>query len=179
MGLMWGNHDEGHASLRHTCEQNDGMAGYGWQAYDARSGGTQTIQDQGNRINITTEFVKMYEGQSRGNWGLRVRGTPRENANAGLKTSVVFYAAMENMEKCPTCQLDAAVDRQRSRDDAFRTVQIWSKHPTMGISEIRISVPKYEMAAVKSINTTEDILWMSKCMPTQVPSITSLKKLKG
>ena len=84
-----------HLDFRHTCEQNEGMAGYGWDEYDVRHGGRQTIHDAGNNIDITTEFVKFPGGDHGGNWGVRVRGAPREDAPAHLMTTVVFYAAME------------------------------------------------------------------------------------
>lgn len=38
------------------------MAGYGWEEYDVRTGGKQVIHDQGNKIDITTEFVKVEGG---------------------------------------------------------------------------------------------------------------------
>ncbi|KAF2278089.1 glycoside hydrolase [Westerdykella ornata] len=165
MGLMWANFDEGHKSLRHTCEQNDGMGGYGWTAYDARKGGTQLIPDVGNKINITTEFVKISEGQSRGNWGLRVKGVPREEAGHGLKTSVVFYVSMEATEKCQVCRLEAAEGKIGPRDDeAVRKVVFWIKHPILGISEIHLPIPKHDISAIASINTTEDVLWKSKSL---------------
>ncbi|OQN98737.1 hypothetical protein B0A48_15403 [Cryoendolithus antarcticus] len=63
-------------SIRHTCEQNDGMAGYGWDSYDPRSGGIQTIHDTGNGIDLETSFVKLDSGA----WAARVKGTPREDA---------------------------------------------------------------------------------------------------
>lgn len=140
------------------------MAGYGWTAYDTRRGGTQTIPDVGNKINITTEFVKISEGSSRGNWGLRVRGTPREGAN-GLKTVVVFYVAMEAMEKCQGCGLMAEEGKISPRDNrAERKVVFWSKSPDLGgVNELHLVMPKHEMAAVKSVNMTEDVLWKSKC----------------
>lgn len=81
--------------FRHTCEQNEGMAGYGWDEYDVRTGGRQTIHDAGNMIDITTEFVKIPGGQHGGSWGVRIRGTPRDNAPEHLVTSMIFYAAME------------------------------------------------------------------------------------
>ena len=71
------------------------MAGYGWDEYDVRTGGRQTIHDAGNSIDITTEFVKLPGGQHGGNWGVRVKGMPREDAPERLITSVIFYAAME------------------------------------------------------------------------------------
>lgn len=71
------------------------MAGYGWDEYDVRYGGRQIIHDAGNSIDITTEFVKFPGGQHGGSWGVRIKGTPREDAPPQLYTTVVFYAGME------------------------------------------------------------------------------------
>ena len=73
------------------------MAGYGWDEYDVRQGGRQTIHDPGNKIDLTTDFVKFPGGQHGGSWGLKVKGTPREGAPDNLLTSVVFYASMEGL----------------------------------------------------------------------------------
>ena len=81
--------------FRHTCEQHEGMAGYGWDEYDVRHGGRQTIHDAGNSIDITTEFAKIPGGRDGGSWGVRIKGRPREDAPARQFTTVVFYAAME------------------------------------------------------------------------------------
>ena len=71
------------------------MAGYGWDEYDVRSGGHQTIHDAGNAIDITTEFVKIPGGSDGGSWAVRVKGAPREDAPPRLITTVLFYAGME------------------------------------------------------------------------------------
>lgn len=73
------------------------MHGYGWDEYDVRHGGRQTIHDAGNNIDITTEFVKIPGGQHGGSWGVRIKGTPREDAPEILMTSLIFYAAMEGI----------------------------------------------------------------------------------
>ena len=95
MELYKGAIFERNTDFRHTCEQHEGMAGYGWDEYDVRTGGRQTIHDAGNMIDITTEFVKIPGGQHGGSWGARIRGTPRDNAPEHLVTSMIFYAAME------------------------------------------------------------------------------------
>lgn len=81
--------------FRHTCEQNEGMAGYGWDEYDIRKGGRQTIHDAGNTLDLTIEFVKVPTGQHGGSWGARVKGVPREDAPAEQVTTVVFYTTLE------------------------------------------------------------------------------------
>ncbi|KAF2471559.1 glycoside hydrolase [Lindgomyces ingoldianus] len=178
MGLMWGRLGDRASKLRHTCEQNERMDGYDWTAYDTRKGGTQTIRDAENMVDITTEFVKKYEGQTAGNWALRVRGTPRDVATAGLRTSVVFYVAMEKMDTCPECRLEAATEKKGSGDDlTVEAVDIHVKHPGLGASVIHITGLKsteradrpnntgtHENTFVNSMNTTEDMLWQSKSL---------------
>ena len=98
-GLLW-SRVEDYASIaetsRFTCEQHSGIEGYGWDVYDPRTGGVQTIQDKQNGLDLTTTFVKLDDGA----WGARVVGTVRDDAEPGfgsaamvtenLKSTVVF-----------------------------------------------------------------------------------------
>ena len=98
-GLLWANVDSFatiNNNWRHTCEQHEGMAGYGWDEYDARNGGRQVIHDTGNKIDLTIDFVKV-PGANGGSWAARVKGTPREEAPANIVTTVLFYAGMEGL----------------------------------------------------------------------------------
>ncbi|KAF2728346.1 glycoside hydrolase [Polyplosphaeria fusca] len=98
-GLMW-TRVEDYASVqtnfRHTCEQHE-LDGYGWDEYDVRSGGRQTIHDPANRIDITTEFIKFPGGAHGGSWGARIKGTPREDASPDLRTTLVWYHTLEGL----------------------------------------------------------------------------------
>ncbi len=71
------------------------MAGYGWDEYDVRKGGVQRIHDAGNHLDVQTEFVKVPGGRHGGNWGVRIRGTPRKDAPKDLKSTVVFSVSLE------------------------------------------------------------------------------------
>ncbi|KAF2084351.1 glycoside hydrolase family 63 protein [Saccharata proteae CBS 121410] len=100
LSLMWSKVEDYVSvqhNFRHTCEQHSGMAGYGWDEYDARTGGRQTIHDAGNQLDLTTEFVKVPGGPHGGNWAVRVRGVPREDAPKDLKTTVVLAATLEGL----------------------------------------------------------------------------------
>lgn len=157
----------GHPVLRHTVEQNDGMAMYGWSTYDARAGGTQIIQDVGNQIDITTEFVKKSGGQSAGNWALRVKGKPRNGAPADLKTSVVFYVGMEAKQDCAECQFEAFEQVGAGEDKSIEAVNIAIKHPRLGSAGIHIPTSvgadgRHEGTIVHTLNVTEDRLWQAK-----------------
>lgn len=96
------------------------MAGYGWDEYDTRTGGRQTIHDAGNKIDITTEFVKIPGGTNGGSWGVRIKGQLREDAPEDTKTSVVFYAAMEG------------ASQDNFGDENARYVHIINPHDPLG-----------------------------------------------
>jgi mannosyl-oligosaccharide glucosidase len=83
--------------FRHTCEQHEGMAGYGWDEYDVRKGGRETIHDAGNSIDLTINFIKVPGGQHGGSWAARVKGVPRDDAAADQPTTVVFHAGLEGL----------------------------------------------------------------------------------
>ncbi|KAF8534679.1 glucosidase I [Trichophaea hybrida] len=97
-GLLWSNVDDFQTfqeNIRHQCEQGDNMAGYGWEEYDVRTGGKQVIRDRVNKVDLTTEFVKVEGGSNGGNWGVRIKGTLRDDAAKDTKTTVVFYVGNE------------------------------------------------------------------------------------
>jgi mannosyl-oligosaccharide glucosidase len=83
------------ADFRHTCEQHEGMAGYGWEEYDIRNGGRQVIHDAGNGLDLTIDFIKVPGGHHGGNWAARIKGALREDTSPHAVTTVVFYAGME------------------------------------------------------------------------------------
>lgn len=73
------------------------MKGYGWEEFDARTGGRQTIYDQKNGIDISTFFVKVPGGEHGGSWATRVRGVLRKESPPDLKTTMIFYASLEGL----------------------------------------------------------------------------------
>ena len=155
-------------ALRHNVNQSEGMARYGWTAYDTRQGGRQIIEDVGNKINLTTEFVKHSDSQGLGNWGLRIRGIPRPDAASDLKTTVVFYVGMEAMRACTNCKLQARQQLGDGDDTSVHAVDIDLVHPVLGSAGIHITVPvdsegHREGAFVKTLNVTEERLWQAKC----------------
>ncbi|KAJ4340911.1 Processing alpha glucosidase I [Didymella glomerata] len=98
-GLLWTrveDYQSVQTTFRHTCEQHE-LDGYGWDEYDVRSGGRQTIHDPANRIDITTEFIKFPGGEHGGSWGARIKGTPREDADPDMPTTVIWYNTLEGL----------------------------------------------------------------------------------
>jgi len=111
-------------NVRHTCEQHEGMDGYGWDSYDPRTGGVQTIHDKGNGIDLETSFVTISEGA----WAARVKGTPREDAErmAGtqdsidtIKTAVWFNLGLEGLGSIEATGVDDAEELGYEGDVVF------------------------------------------------------------
>ncbi|KAJ9617992.1 Processing alpha glucosidase I [Knufia peltigerae] len=114
-GLLWANTEDfttSQTNFRHTCEQNEGMAGYGWEEYDAQNGGRQTIHDTGNKLDLTIDFVKVPGGQNGGSWAARIKGTPREDAHPNLVTAFIFYAGMEGLGELAFQETDTSADQK-------------------------------------------------------------------
>lgn len=55
----------------------------------------QSIHDEGNRIDITTSFVKVPGGNKGGSWAARIKGQIRDDAPKDTKTTVFYYIAQE------------------------------------------------------------------------------------
>lgn len=119
--------------FRHTCEQNEGMAGYGWDEYDVRTGGQQTIHDSGNKIDITTSFVKLPGGTHGGSWAVRVKGTPRKDAPEILMSTVVFYASLEGL---------GSLEVENERDTLGYEGDVTLKGNSAGLGEYKLLVTK-------------------------------------
>lgn len=85
------------------------MRGYGWDEYDVRKGGRQTIHDVGNFIDLTIDFVKIPGGNHGGSWAARVKGVPRDDAPEDTHTSIVFYTSLEGLGNL---QVESAIENQ-------------------------------------------------------------------
>lgn len=120
-GLMWSNVDTYSGprdNLRFTCEQHQGMAGYGWDEYDTRRGGVQTIHDAGNGIDLTTSFVKVPGGANGGSWAARIKGVPRSDVPEDLKTQILLYVSQDGLGNELAVQQDG-LDNGFARDVTF------------------------------------------------------------
>lgn len=155
--------------MRHNVNASAGMARYGWTAYDTREGGSQTLEDVRNKIDITTDFIKKSEGPSAGNWALRIRGTPRKDAPVDLKTAVVFYVGMESMDTCTKCKLVSSEQLGAEGDTTVQAANFWIEHPQLGTSGIHIPAPVgtdnegHQPMVVRSLNVSEDQVWQARC----------------
>lgn len=154
--------------LRHTCEQDEGMAGYGWTTYDIRNGGSQTIHDSSNKLDFVTEFSKIPGGQHGGHWGVRVKGMPGTNAKENLKTIVILYVAMEDMKPNNESELECTYGQD---DNESNDVQCQGEISGLGGFKIHVPADSHvhrkqrlpSKTFVKSLLIPENMIWNAKC----------------
>lgn len=143
--------------LRHTCEQDEGMAGYGWTAYDVRKGGVQFFNDTENAIDLITQFVKVSNEEESGTWGLRVRGIP--NAGSHQKTTVIFYLGVEDPKSRISCKGGETSNTSGSNAICVGT--------TTGLGDFSVQIAHYRgessrHMAIKSLTVPKDTIWQAK-----------------
>ena len=144
--------------LRHTCEQNEGMAGYGWAAYDVRKGGTHIVNDTGNRVDLTTQFVKDSNEERYRNWGLRIKGIPRANAGTKQKTTVIFYLGSED----PNSRIECVKTTSANSDVVCEGTAVGLGNFRLQILDDRAGSDPLQSMAVKSLKIPEDTIWQAK-----------------
>lgn len=182
-GLLWArveDFSQVQNNVRYTCEQHEGMAGYGWDAYDPRTGGVQTIHDRGNGIDLETSFVTLDGGA----WAAKIKGTPREDAEpqAGsqggieqIKTAVWFTLSLEGLGSVE------AKDVEKGEELGFEgDVEFEGQTNDLGEFSVKISEPEgnthpihshpsyslkpLDHTLVHSLQVPEEALWQAKRM---------------
>ncbi|PHH67632.1 hypothetical protein CDD80_684 [Ophiocordyceps camponoti-rufipedis] len=178
-GLMWGrmeNFEDIKDGFRYTCEQGKDIPGYGWDEFDARTGGVQTIHDEGNNIDISTSFVKIAGGGHGGSWAARIKGTPRASAPDKLKSTVVYYLAQEG-------DGDLEPEQQEGSEGGFKSDVLFrgrsnalgsykmvitngkGEHPTSD-DELSSTRPG-DTTVVNSQQLPDDMIWQAKAVVFQ------------
>ena len=167
MGLMWAKtEDNGLAEkdLRHTCEQSERMAGYGWDTYDPRTGGSQTIHDAGNFINMSTEFFKHSE-RAGSQWGLRISGTPRSDAPTGEEWLVIFYIGSEERNPSEDSFLICSKSNETEAVDCYGN-QSQIHNFTLRVENLAVHGGGQQVGhpvSVRSDTVPPDGIWQAKC----------------
>jgi mannosyl-oligosaccharide glucosidase len=146
------------------------MKGYGWDEFDAKLGGQQTIYDEGNMIDIKTMFVKIPGGSHGGSWATRVRGTVRNDGPPDLKTTIIFYASLEGL---------GSLEVENEPDELGFEGIVSLKGESPGLGEYKVTVtpgtgfhpkvnhPAYDdkpldRTIVHSFTVSPEILWQTK-----------------
>lgn len=146
-------------ALRDTCEQNDGMQGYGWTFYDTRVGGSQIAHDTQLQIDLETAFLKT-EGED--SWAVQVTGTPKSDS---VKTSLIFHIAVEKADDAngPKTLVCA------SQGEGGEGVEASCEGEIAGLGKFEFRVvgdvknKAVHNTAVKAVQVSEDKIWQAKC----------------
>jgi len=110
------------------------MKGYGWDEFDTRRGGVQSIHDIENGIDITTSFVKIPGGAHGGSWAARVKGELKEDAPKDRKTTLFFYVAQEG--------LGSELEAEPNDDEHGYDEDIILKGSSQGLGKYRLVVTR-------------------------------------
>lgn len=153
------------------------MAGYGWDRYDPRTGGVQTIHDSGNEVDITTSFVKdTTAGNKGGNWAVRISGVPRSGAPADLRTTV-FFSIASLSQNLGALEVDGDLEALKDTQGMEGDVVFKGQTHELGSFRIKVTAGKgsrpqhnhpsgddrsLDRSFVASINVPKEALWQSK-----------------
>lgn len=150
LGMLWARTDVYEhisANVRWTCEQNEGMTGYGWDAFDPRRGGIQTIHDKGNDIDIETSFVKTADGS----WAARIKGTPSIAEAAQVRTSLWFALNLEGAGEIEPEHIEQAEELGYEGDVVFS-----GQTPDLGDFSVTFHEPKDNLHPVHKHRSIEE-----------------------
>ncbi len=151
--------------LRHTCEQDEGMAGYGWTAYDVRKGGMQIVNDTGNKLDLITQFAKASDDERSGKWGLRVKGIPRANARDQQKTTLIFYLGSEDSNSSIECT-EGHKTKPSNSDVVCDGTTVGLRNFKVQIRDYRADSDSLQRTSVKSLTVPVDTIWQAKSIFT-------------
>lgn len=142
------------------------MAGYGWDNYDPRHGGKQTIHDAGNGLDVTTEFVKFPDrGSNGGSWGARIKGVPREGVPSDIRTTVVFYTGLEGFGTLEVADPDNEGDENGFLGD----IKIGGESNDLGSFELVVTQGTGEHPTTSHPAAPEDLLDHTRVHSMQIP----------
>ena len=147
------------------------MRGYGWDEFDTRRGGVQTIHDIENGIEITTSFVKVPGGAHGGSWAARIKGELTEDTPRDRKTTLFFFLAQEG--------LGSSLEAVAGEDETGYEGDITLKGASEGLGNYKLVVTKgmgtqpesdHKLsevrapgrAVVQSHTYPDDLLWQAK-----------------
>lgn len=172
MGLMWASGDDRYRlmeTIRDTCQQDDGVKGYGWNMYDPRVGGSQVIQDEELSVDLTTDFTKTEDGKG---WTVRVAGTPRLGAPANVKTSIIFHLALEGMDGSKKKSLYCErLNKGTGHSLAFGAT-CHGQDPKLGSFDLVVFADSEEniiqSTAVNSAQVSDSQIWQAKSVYTDL-----------
>lgn len=146
--------------LRHTCEQDEAMASYGWTAYDVRKGGTHIVNDTGNKLDLITHFVKASDDENYVKWGLRVGARPSADGHDRQKSTVILYLGVEESGSTVECNKEHKTTTSKT--------SIVCNGMTAGLGNLRMQISDNtadsvsHWTSIQSVTVPVDTIWQAK-----------------
>lgn len=147
------------------------MQGYGWDEFDTRRGGVQSIHDIGNKIDITTSFIKIPGGGHGGSWAARIKGELREDAAEDQKTILFLYVTQEGLgnelEAQPSDDKDGydADVTLAGNSEALGSYKLVVTKGTGKLPESDHDISEFRVpgkSIVQSLSYPDDVVWQAK-----------------
>jgi mannosyl-oligosaccharide glucosidase len=140
------------------------MEGYGWNAYDTRFGGSQTLHDKKLHLDLDTDFIKVGDGER---WAVRVTGTPRPGGSDKPNTVIIFHVAGEAVAPANAASFICVNPNSGSQNEEIQEPACQGNIPPLKPFKFRVvSDPRNIMKsqiAVNSLQISKDRLWQAKC----------------
>lgn len=136
------------------------MAGYGWTAYDIRTGGTHIVDDTGNKLDLITHFVGASDDGNYGKWGLRVGARPRADGHGRQKSTVIFYLGVE--------ESGSTVECNKEHTTIATKTNIVCHGMTAGLGNYEMQFPDNtadsvsHWTSIQSVTVPVDTIWQAK-----------------
>jgi mannosyl-oligosaccharide glucosidase len=132
--------------------------------YDPRVGGSQVIQDEELGVDLTTDFTKTEDGKG---WTVQVAGTPRLDAPANVKISIIFHLALEGMDGSKKKSLYCEhLNKGTGHSLAFGAT-CHGQDPKLGSFDLVVFADNEEniihSTAVNSAQVSDSQIWQAKC----------------
>jgi len=144
-----------------------GWLSYGWTIYDVRKGGTQTVNDTGNSLDLTIDFAKFDDEKGAQNWGLRIRGILPANAPDDRQTTVVFYLGNEDPNSKLTCRESHTVAASDSNVECVGTLLNRPKYKLQFLNSV-VNKGSVLKTAIRSLMIAADTIWEAKTIFTDL-----------
>jgi mannosyl-oligosaccharide glucosidase len=140
--------------LRHACEDDNEILGYGWDYYDVRRGGMNKVVDLGNQMNLSMEFLKYDANGIKGSWTARITAN---SWNRPVHARTIFYVASESSSNM-ICNSSKDLNENRG------LLTLSGSESELGSFKIVMEPhAKFQHEAiVSSLKVPEETLWMAK-----------------
>ncbi|KAJ1339407.1 hypothetical protein BSLG_005973 [Batrachochytrium salamandrivorans] len=145
-------------NIRHSCEQDAGLAGYAWNKHSGRNFGDQTIIDKTNNVSIRTQFLKSVDGTD---WTVRISGTPLPDSTTA-DISLLFYAGLDGQVKSLFDSYKTPSHQSDTDEDHHNHPASKNAPPPISSTAAAMNLPDLRDPVLIKLALPEDQVWNIK-----------------